>query len=114
KLNELRGALNFWQEQNGDMGSIPESDLFYSMWPDGKQPQTQAPVVKIEGHKVFLECATPGASIAFIIADEAIEPGLESGWQLYHEPIKAQKGKILYVLGVRIGYRDSDIEKTQL
>ncbi len=114
KLNELRTAMDRWQEQNGDKGSIPELELFYSMWPDGKQPVTQAPIAEIKGQKLTLKCATPGASIGFIVADEPIVPDLDSGWQLYHKPVEVQKGQIVYVLGVRVGYRDSDIEKIQL
>lgn len=109
KITELRTALINWIKEVGDIGAIPEKELYLSWWADGIQPITAEPEIKVVNKKISLNCKTKGASIAFIISDKRFEPDLDSGWQLYHSPFSIKKGQFLYVLANRIGYKDSKV-----
>ncbi len=122
ELERLRGALDKWIEDVGDMGKIPENEMVRQWYPNGKQPQTAAPVfIPICDESPGIEAApeggtfkapvllqmhsaTQGASIAYTFAeDEAAR------WQVYTEPIRLPQGKTtLKVRAIRIGYRESD------
>jgi hypothetical protein len=127
ELQRLRRALDAWIDEVGDMGQIPESEMVRQWYPDGKQPQTAAPVfVPIcadrpgiepaqEGGTfgapsiVQLYCATQGASIAY-----TLEEGPEPAWSLYTGPIQMPIGTTaLRARAIRIGYRESE-ENTAL
>ncbi|MFH5834414.1 sulfatase, partial [Halalkalibaculum sp. DA384] len=43
ELQRMRGALDQWMDEIGDMGDIPEEQLRERFWPGGEQPNTQAP-----------------------------------------------------------------------
>ena len=109
KIDEMRQALDNWLAETGDMGEIPEREMVMEMWPNGIQPITQTPVVHKKGKTVTLSCGTDGASIAYLISDKDFIPDLNSGWQVYYEPIKVPKGKYLYVMSQRIGYKESEV-----
>jgi arylsulfatase A-like enzyme len=109
KIIELRSTLNQFILDVHDKGAIPEAKMVDEMWPSGVQPKTAPAVVTINGQTIELTCPTPGASIGYILSDKQFTPGLNSGWQLYHEPIRTNGAKYLYVLSNRIGYADSDI-----
>ncbi len=107
KISELRMALEKHIQGINDKAEIPEAEMIEQMWPGGVQPKTALPVVTVRGETVSITCSTPGASIAYIQSDEPINTDLDSGWQLYHEPIQAA-AKYLYVLANRIGFADSE------
>jgi len=109
KIEELSQAMDEWLEEVGDMGAIPEKQLFLKMWPKGIQPTTEIAQIKKTKNNVALSCPTQGASIAYILTDKEIKADLNSGWQNYHSPIKVKKGQILYVMAQRIGYKESEI-----
>ncbi len=111
KIAELSKALDDFLAQTGDLGAISENQLVQNMWIGGVQPVTKKAVIKKEGRKIILTCPTRGASIGYIISDKDFTPDLNSGWEVYHEPIKVPKGKYLYVMTQRIGYKESDIVK---
>ena len=111
KIAELRRAMDKWLAETGDMGAIPEKEMFLEMWPEGIQPVTEIPVIHKNGRTVTLSCGTEGASIAYLISDKDFTPGLNDGWQVYYQPIKVPKGKYLYVMSQRIGYKESEIVK---
>ena len=112
KIEELRGALSDWQTVIDDKGFIPELELLESMWPGGIQPKTVEPEYYFNGEMLHVSCDTPGSSIAYIISDNEFKPDLNSGWKLYHQPLRIIKGKTIYLMSTRIGYRDSEIVKT--
>ena len=109
KLAELRNALNNWQEEIKDVGNIPEAQLIESMWHNFVQPQTEKPVLKESKGTITATCTTKGSSIGYVIADKEFKPAVNSGWTLYTSPIKAKKGKYLYVMSNRIGFKDSEV-----
>ena len=111
KIAELRQAMDNWLAQTGDKGEVPEKEMFLEMWPNGIQPLTELPVVHKKGRTVTLTCDTKGASIAYLISDKEFTPDLNAGWQVYHQPVKVPKGKFLYVMSQRIGYKESEIVK---
>ena len=121
ELQRMRGALDGWLDEVGDMGRIPESEMVRNWYPDGRQPGT-APVVCVpvcpespgiepapEGGAfagpmlVQLHCATQGASIAY-----THDTGDRPRWRLYTEPIRLSSGSHeLRARAIRIGYRES-------
>jgi len=109
EISAMRQALGEWQREIGDYADLPEKAMLARMWPDGKQPQTARPVAETKGKRIQLSCSTPGASIAYLIADEELTPGLDAGWQVYTQPLALQPGERLYAMGVRLGYQDSEI-----
>jgi hypothetical protein len=109
KISELRTALDKWTKEFDGMGDIPEAEMIGQMWPGNVQPQTAQPEISIERDKIKLKCTTKGSSIAYLMSDKNNTPSLDSGWQLYHEPIKQGKAKYMYVLANRIGYADSKV-----
>jgi hypothetical protein len=111
KIEELRQAMDNWLAEVGDMGEIPEKEMVHEMWPKDIQPETERPVVNAKGRTVSLSCDTQGASIAYLISNKDFEPDLDAGWQVYYQPIKVPKGKFLYVMSQRIGYKESEIVK---
>lgn len=123
-LVRLRGALDAWRDEVGDMGEIPETEMVRRWYPDGVQPQTAPPVpipicqespgiepamgggtLKLRGPVlVQLHCSTQGASMAWTTA-----PGDSPRWQLYTEPLRLPPGKTeLRARAIRIGYRESE------
>ncbi len=122
ELERLRGALDEWLDEVGDMGEIPEAEMVRNWKPDGEKPKTAPPLfVPIceespgedgapEGGSftgpVLLQfhCATQGASIAY-----TLEEGEEPRWLLYSEPIRLPEGKTrVRALAARIGFPESE------
>jgi len=125
-LTRLRAALDAWLLEVGDWGEVPESEMVRQWYPDGRQPQTAAPLAipicadnpGIEpaiGAVSFrsplliqLHCATQGASVAY-----TFESGDTPHWRLYTQPLRIEPGKaLLRARAIRIGYREST--ETQL
>ncbi len=109
KINELRGALDQHINNIHDKAVIPESQMIEQMWPGGIQPVTAKSIVSNKKETIRISCSTPGASIGYILSEKEIKPDLNSGWQLYHEPVKAKDGMFLYVMSNRIGFADSEV-----
>jgi hypothetical protein len=115
ELVELRTALFTHLQQYPDLGQIPEAELIDMMWPNKIQPTTLAPKVEINNAKVELSSTTKGASIAYLIADNANEKfDYNSHWKLYTKPFTVKKGLFLYVISERIGYKESEIMVQQI
>ena len=109
KINELRNTLDQHINNIHDKGAIPEAQMIERMWPGGIQPKTAKPIASIRMGTIRLTCSTPGASIGYILSEKELKPNLDSGWQLYHEPIKANVKMFLYVISNRIGYAQSEV-----
>ena len=122
ELARLRGALDAWLGEVGDMGEVSESEMVRRWYPEGRQPQTAAPVlVPICGDRpgiepapeggsfeapvlIQLHCATQGASIAY-----TFESGDRPHWLLYTEPLRLEPGEtVIRARAIRIGYRESE------
>ena len=107
-LERFRNEYQNFLYQYPDLGQIPENQLIQTMWPEAKQPQTQEVTVSQQGNQLILQSLTKGASIAYLIADKKIEQlSFDLKWKLYTEPIKIEKGKILYARAQRIGFEES-------
>ena len=125
ELERMREALDDWLNEVGDMGEIPEYEMVRQWYPEGKQPQTAAPIFipiceespgrqpALEGGtfsgpmRLQLHCATQGASIAYTF-DEGESPR----WQLYTEPFGLPVGTTtVRTRAIRIGYKESDERK---
>ncbi len=114
KIKELRDALDHFVTDIHDKASIPEAQMIEQMWPGGVQPKTDQPIISIKGGTVQISCATVGSSIGYILSEKELKPDLNSGWQLYKDPIKTNGAKYLYVITNRIGYADSKIVTKKL
>jgi N-sulfoglucosamine sulfohydrolase len=121
ELKRLRKALDRWLRGVGDMGHVSEADMVRLWYPDGKQPETAAPLLvpiceKNPGlepvlkdgsfkHPVLVQiyCSTQGASVAYTF-DKSPNPQ----WLLYVEPLRLPLGKtVLRSKAARIGYKES-------
>jgi hypothetical protein len=120
ELNRLRGALDDWMSEVGDLGEIPESEMVRGWYPDGEKPVTASPVfIPIsQGNwgevaagdqaeltapaALQIACATQGASIAY-----KTDP-VSKHWKLYTEPLRLNPGQTtVCAKAIRIGYRES-------
>ena len=98
-LERLRGALDDWIEDTGDLGLVlPEKRMVAEhLWPDLTRPKTAAPSISVADGQVTLTSTTPGASLGFRFAPE--EP-----WRVYTGPIPFPSGGRFEALAHRIGY----------
>lgn len=121
-LQRLRGAMDHWIDEVGDMGEICEFEMVRRWYPDGVQPQTAEPLaVVIDANHpaidffqpdeqyqtpalLMLECSTEGASIAWRYEDDPA-----NRWRLYSKLIRLNPGDApITAKAVRIGYADSE------
>lgn len=110
ELKDLRKKFEKHQKKHEDFGMIPELEMVEEMWPSLEQPTTALPKVKESASSIKLSCDTKGASIAYIISDSLMKTyNYDSKWQLYSKPIPTSKGKYLYIIAERIGFRESKI-----
>ena len=105
-LRRLRGELDRWLNEVGDLSVQPELDMVTRlMWPGGEQPVTQAPVFAVDcggsTPNVELRAATPGSSLGWRYAGAPF-------WSLYEGPRQATPGARLEAKAVRYGYRESE------
>jgi arylsulfatase A-like enzyme len=113
-LENMRSTLSDHMKDRIDLGLIPEAKLIQQMWPNFEQPVTASVKVSIEKNKAILSCLTKGASIAYFISDNPDEKlDFNSAWKLYTSPFSIESGKFIYTIAQRIGYKESDIIKTQ-
>jgi len=122
ELTRLRAALDAWLREVGDWGEVQESEMVRQWYPDGKQPQTAAPLaipicadnpgiepafetVPVRSPMLIqLHCATQGASIAY-----TFETGDTPRWRLYTQLLRIEPGMdLLRARAIRIGYQESE------
>lgn len=110
KLNEMRLARLKHIQKNPDLGLIPEGQFIRMIWPDNVQPQTSTPKYELIDGKIHLACDTPGASISYRFSQDGNERmDFHAGWELYSKPLIPSKGKYLYLVAERIGYKESEM-----
>ncbi|WP_269540638.1 sulfatase-like hydrolase/transferase [Cerasicoccus fimbriatus] len=121
-LSRLRDSLDSWLREVGDMSELNEFEMVRRWYPDGKQPQTTAPLPVVvdvnhpgvdfyqsEEHYqapawLMLESSTEGASIAWRYADDS-----RDHWRLYTQPIQLNEGAHrITAKAIRIGYINSE------
>ncbi len=121
EMTRLRGALDDWIREVGDLGAMPESEMVRRWYPDGEQPETAPPLFvpiceESPGEQTAsdggtftspvllqLHCATQGGSIAY-----TFEQGDDPHWLLYSEPLILPAGiTTIRARAIRIGYRES-------
>ncbi len=109
-LTQMRNTLKDHYANRPDLAFTPESEMIASMWPNNTQPKTQEVEISFKDNKISLSSKTKGASIAYLISDKAKEKlNFNSAWKLYSTPISVEKGKFLYTIAHRIGYKASTI-----
>jgi arylsulfatase A-like enzyme len=119
-LARLRGALDEWQTDVGDLGDMAEEEMVHRWWPQGVQPQTamvgfvpfaaQSAGLELSRGGSFdgpcrlqLHCPTQGASMTY-----TFDAGQNARWRLYTGPIELPRGTTtVRARAVRIGYLDS-------
>lgn len=89
-----------------DKGFTPEQEMVAQMWPGGKQPVTQMPLIeKVNNSRkeklIKITCQTEGASLAYKIGDSV-------QWLLYTQEIKLPKGQKCIAKAIRYGYKPSE------
>jgi uncharacterized sulfatase len=105
-LRRLRAAHEAWRKETGDLGLVPEKQLWEKLRPGGQWSVTAAPNVVVQPgtSRVELSCATEGASIAYAVGDEK-----QPRWRLYSGPFEVPASTRLRAVACRLGYRDSDV-----
>jgi uncharacterized sulfatase len=110
-LKLMREALDEWQKNTKDLGSVPEAELRERMRPGGIWQQVAAPgssqTVAGDAVTVKLSSATVGASIAY-----TMDSGANPHWLLYTRELTLKRGTTLRYKACRLGWLDSE-EKTE-
>ncbi len=105
-LERMRGALEKWMKDTGDLGLVPEPEMQERWRPGGKWSVTEAPRIVIHGEGggavIELTCPTEGASIAWTDGK-----GKEARWRLYTGPIQVVPKTEIRVKACRLGFKDS-------
>ena len=114
-LVKMRGVLKSHFKTKKDYALNPESEMIELMWPNGVQPTTNEVIIIKEGKKIVLSSNTKGASIAYLVSDNPIDSlDFNSPWQLYMAPVEIPKGKLIYTIAQRIGYKPSEINSKKI
>ena len=105
RIRTMRGALDAWMQQTGDLGLIrPESRMVSEkLWPpSGEQPQTATPRATLNDGLLTIECETQGASIGYR------SPG-EAAWRVYTVPVAVAREEAaeVEIVAHRIGFKPS-------
>lgn len=122
ELVRLRGALDEWLDDVGDMGAISEFEMVRRWYPDGRQPRTAPPLFvavnaqnsglgaspsggSFKGPALLqIYCATQGASVAY-----TFDSGEKPHWLLYSGPLRLPAGQTtIRARAIRIGYAESE------
>jgi N-sulfoglucosamine sulfohydrolase len=104
KLAELRKEMDSWMSFIDDKGLMPEVELIESMWPNGVQPATLAPIAKKSGNDdlITLHSETEGASVGYQLLSEGDEVG--TTWKIYLNPVSVKADQRLLAIAHRIGF----------
>lgn len=102
QLAELRGEMDRFQKQYFDYGTIPEDKMIEQMWPGGKQPVTEDPMITV------MPC---GKARIYAADNASIVYSLDKGktWLLYSQPFDVSDVKRFQVKAIRYGYKESQI-----
>ena len=95
---------------NSDWVRFREEDFVKKMWPNGKKPELETPLLKQKGNRVLVANLKPAVSVLYQINDKGLN-GKLNHWMLYTAPIQVKKGDVVKVQFTRIGYYPSKISK---
>lgn len=109
KVKELKEALGEWIKNTNDKGMMSEDAYVESIWPNGKQPETEAPKINVKNDSITLFSETKGASIGYQWSKTKEE--LTNTWQVYTSPFLPKPNKALFTRAHRIGYKPSELIK---
>jgi arylsulfatase A-like enzyme len=115
-LERLRGELDRWLAQTGDLGAIPEDEMIEQMWPGREQPSTTPPRITLVrlspgATRVTLTSSSEGSSIGYRVNGRADDG---SDWNLYVGPFEAQIREEVEAKAVRYGYAESEVVKLRI
>ncbi len=118
-LLRMRKVHAEWVKETADIGLIPEPEFDEMKRPRGVYQKTAKPWFLISSSKrsgartehVTINCATPGASIAYRISEKGEK---KIGWKLYSKHVPLGPGQVLTAKACRIGFKDSDEVKFKL
>jgi arylsulfatase A-like enzyme len=99
-LERMRGALDAWLARVGDWSDVPEDEMVARFRPDGAEPVTPPPQVRVENGLAFVQSGTPGASLGY-----RIDGGR---WRLYTQPLPVPQGARIEAKAVRYGWAESE------
>jgi arylsulfatase A-like enzyme len=99
-LARMRSALDSWLERVGDTRETPEDELVARFQPRGEPEVTPPPSIAVEGRRVAIRSATPGASLGYRIDADR--------WRLYTEPFDAPPDSSVRAKAVRYGWDESE------
>ena len=127
QLVRLQSELGDWMSRVGDKGFESERDMVEAVWPNGKQPVTEAPgifprataatalrrdsagiPIHVSGGtfdqsvEITMYSPTQGASIGWRIQGE-------NAWRLYSEPLTLRHSTTIEAKAIRYGFAESTI-----
>ena len=106
KLQELSTEMDLWMATIEDKGTMSEKEYLMSIWPEGKQPVTAAPVANKVRNEVTLTTVTEGASIGYqIVSEKSPESDV---WMIYTAPVQLKREERLIAVAHRIGFSQSE------
>ena len=106
-LKELSDAMDTWLASIEDTGLMDEKKLIEQLWPEGTQPTTANPAIRVDSAgKVVISTETPGASIGYkIIGQDSVVP---ESWEIYDQPVVVESGQMILAVAHRLGYIRSE------
>lgn len=118
-LSNMREALEMHLKDRPDYALTPEAEMIEKMWPNFEQPVTKHVTLTVmetsQRKTLSLSSQTKGASVAYYISENQDEKlNFNSPWQLYTQPLFVEKGKTIYTIAQRIGFRESDIKSQKI
>lgn len=105
EIDRLRAAYDSWDNKYNELWKLPEAESRELFYPGGKQQVVSLPSANQTPDGVVLACETPGVSFAYQINGKAYS---EDHWFLYSKPIRATKGDVITIIGVRAGFKNSE------
>lgn len=113
RMSEMRMALDVWITECNDPLDMPEDQLVRTRVypPDGKQPTTATPEVKLDPmnggkRRLTITCKTAGATIGYRIQKRTTD-NKRHPWTLYNGPVHVEANGRIEVVAHRIGFKPS-------
>ena len=101
ELARMRTAFSDWQKQTIDLSDQPEIEMALAFWPNGEQPVTSEPEIRLKEGWVELVCKTDGASIGYRLND--------GPWRVYSGAFRLPPNSQISAKAVRYGWLESDV-----
>lgn len=102
-LQKMRLALDAWQRETKDLGSVPEGELRERMRAGGVWQKLPQPKLAVSGLSIKATTEDPGASIVY-----TRESGDRPRWKLYTSPVEIKGKAVFRFKACRFGFLDSD------